>query len=144
MPVKPIPEGYHSVTPYLVGHDIGKLIDFLKRAFGAEETHPPMKRPDGAIMHAEVTIGDSKIMMGEAEPKPCVFYHYTANCDAVHQRALQAGGTSVAEPTDQFYGDRHAAVMDPCGNVWWVATHIEDVPAEEMKKRAEAHAKPKT
>jgi uncharacterized glyoxalase superfamily protein PhnB len=142
MPVKPIPDGYHTVTPYLVVPGVAKLIDFVKQALGAEEIHR-MAKPDGTVMHAEVKIGNSRIMMGDASgaksgSMPAVLYVYVPDCDAVYRRALQAGGTSISEPADQFYGDRHGGIMDPSGNQWWIATHKEDVSAEEMMKRAQA------
>ncbi len=144
MAVKPIPDGYHSLTPYLVVQGVAKLIDFLKQAFEAKEVHR-MSRPDGTIMHAEVRIGDSVVMMGEAmgefKPMPAMIYLYVNDADAVYQRALQAGATSMMEPADQFYGDRNGGVKDPCGNQWWIATHKEDVPPEELAKRAEAAMK---
>ena len=145
MKVNPIPKGYHSITPYLVGRGLGKLIEFLKQAFGAVETHPPMTSPDGTINHAEFLIGDSRIMMGEGggphEPRPCNLYLYVEDCDAVYLCAIEAGGISISEPADQFYGDRHGGVKDPCGNQWWIGTHIEDVAPEELMKRAEASRK---
>jgi PhnB protein len=141
MAVKPKPDGYHSVTPYLVVPGVAKLIDFLKQAFDATEIER-MAKPDGSIMHAEVRIGDSVVMMGEAggkfQPMPAMVYLYVDDTDASYRRALQAGATSVMEPADQFYGDRNAGVRDPSGNMWWIATHKEDVPREEMAKRAEA------
>jgi PhnB protein len=136
--VKPIPDGSHTITPYLVAEGIPKLIEFLKAAFGAQEEYR-MPRPDGGIAHAEVKIGDSKLMMGspmgDFKAKPCSLYLYVEDVDAVYQRAIQAGGTSVREPSDQFYGDRSGGVIDPCGNYWGIATHIEDVPPEEVTKR---------
>jgi uncharacterized glyoxalase superfamily protein PhnB len=145
MAVKPIPDGYHTVTPYLVVPGVAKLITFLKQAFGAEETHPPTSRPDGAIMHAEVRIGDSRVMMGEPmgdyKPMPASLYLYVNDTDAVYKRALQAGATSIMEPANQFYGDRNAGVKDELGNFWWIGTHIEDVSPEEIAKRAEAFMK---
>ena len=139
--VQPIPEGFHTLTPYLVVEGIPKLIDFLKQAFGAQETFR-LTRPDGGVMHAEVKIGDSKMMMGEPmgewKARPCALYLYVEDVDAVYQRAIQAGGTSVREPSDQFYGDRTGGVIDPSGNYWGIATHIEDVSHEEMEKRAAA------
>jgi PhnB protein len=140
MAVKPIPDGYHAVTPYLVVEGTNKLIDFLKQAFDAQETFR-MPKPDGTIMHAEVKIGDSIVMMGEASGQwkatPSKIYLYVNDVDATYKRALQAGATSITEPADQFYGDRHGGVQDPAGNTWWIATHKEDVPPEELKKRAE-------
>lgn len=145
MAVKPIPDGFHTVTPYLTVHGVSKLIDFLKQAFGATEVHPVMHRGDGTVMHAELKIGDSIVMMGEPmgefQPAPCYLYLYVNDTDAVYKRALEAGATSIMEPADQFYGDRNAGVKDPCGNFWWIATHKEDVPPEELAKRAEAFNK---
>jgi PhnB protein len=141
MAVKPIPEGYHTVTPYLVVEDAAALIDFLKQAFDAEERHR-MARPDGTIMHAEVKIGDSFLMLGNssAEHKPlqCMIYLYVEDADATYQRAIQAGATSVMAPADQFYGDRNGGVKDSWGNFWWIGTHIEDVSSEEVARRAQA------
>lgn len=142
MALKPIPDGFHTVTPYLTVQGVAKVIDFLQQAFDAEELHR-MPRPDGAIMHAEVRIGDSIVMMGEPMGTmplmPGSLYIYVQDTDAVYQRALQAGAASLMEPTDQFYGDRSAGVQDRAGNQWWIATHQEDVPPEEMAKRAEAY-----
>lgn len=139
MAVKPIPEGHHSVTPYLLVDDVARLIDFLTRAFQAVETLR-MPRPDGKIGHAEMKIGDSMVMMGQPQgqgkPTPSTLYLYVQDTDAVYRRALAAGATSITEPTDQFYGDRNAGVQDPCGNLWWIATHIEDVSPEELARRA--------
>jgi uncharacterized glyoxalase superfamily protein PhnB len=141
MAVKPIPDGYHSVTPYLTIPGVAKLLDFLKQAFEAQELHR-MPRPDGAIMHTEVRIGDSRVMMGEpmggCQPMFGSLYLYVHDVDAVYKRALQAGATSTSEPADQFYGDRSAGIKDPVGNQWWIATHKEDVPPEEIVRRAEA------
>ncbi len=139
MAVKPIPEGYHTVTPYLTVQGAAKLIDFLKKAFGAETVHEPHKLPDGKIMHAEVKIGDSRVMLSDAtEQMPATqtsLYLYVNDVDGVYKRAIAAGGTSTIEPMDQFYGDRSGGLKDPFGNRWWVATHKEDVPASELEKR---------
>ncbi len=141
MAVKPIPEGYHSVTPYLIVPGLAKLIEFMKQAFGAVEIER-MEGPGGRIMHAEVRIGDSIIMMGEPmgewTPMPTMLYLYMNDCDATYKRAIQAGATAAQEPADQFYGDRNAGVKDSSGNLWWLATHKEDVSLEELKRRAEA------
>jgi len=146
MPVKPIPEGFHTVTPYLLVSGVPKLIEFLKKAFAAEVTEY-LAMPDGVVMHAEVKIGDSIIMMGDPRgtctPTLTSLYLYVPDCDAVYKRAIQAGATSTMEPADQFYGDRNAGVKDPLGNTWWIATHKEDVPPDELRKRAAAHSKPK-
>lgn len=141
MAVKPVPDGYHTVTPYLIVRDVSGLIDFLQQAFTAEQVSI-MRRPDGRIMHAEVRIGDSRVMMGEASgdfaPMPAMLHLYLEEVDAVYRRALAAGATSLREPTDEFYGDRSAGVQDASGNQWWIATHIEDVPEDELRRRAEA------
>jgi PhnB protein len=110
MPVKPIPEGYHAVTPYLVARGADKTVEFLKKAFGAEMSFEPMLRPDGKIMHADLKIGDSHVMISEASEQhpamPCMVHLYVPDADAVYRRAVAAGGTTVMEPSDQFYGDR--------------------------------------
>jgi PhnB protein len=142
MTVNPIPEGYHAVTPYLAVDGADRLLEFLKQAFGAEET-VKMLTPDGKIGHAEVRIGDSMVMLGDASTTdqgvamPATIHLYVDDADKTYQRALEAGATSLREPVDQFYGDRAAGVKDPVGNHWWIATHIEEVPADEMAKRAE-------
>ena len=115
---------------------------FLKDAFGATETERAA-RPDGTVMHAEVKIGDSMVMLtdggGDRKPMPTVLYLYVTDADAMYKRALAAGAASVMEPVTQFYGDRHGGVRDPSGNVWWIATHVEDVSPEELAKRAEEY-----
>jgi uncharacterized glyoxalase superfamily protein PhnB len=132
MAVQPVPEGYHSITPYLVVPGVATLLDFLQQAFEAQELHRVL-RPDGTIMPAEVRIGDSRVMLGEpmgdAQPLLGALYLYVHDVDAVYTRAL---------PADQFYGDRSAGLKDPIGNPWWIATHQEDVPPEEIARRAEA------
>jgi PhnB protein len=137
--VNPVPEGYHTVIPYIVVPGVAKLMDFAKRAFGATEVHVS-KLPDGSVMHAEIKIGDSIIMMGDGGQKTflAMLHLYMEDVDAVYQRAIQAGGKSLREPTDQFYGDRSAAVEDSFGNQWWIATHVEDVAPEEIERRAKA------
>ena len=136
-----IPKGFHHVTPYLAVHGAAQTLDFVKRAFGGQEVLR-MADPEGGLMHAEVKIGDSIVMIGEARggrpAMPTSLYVYVENVDAVYKQALQAGGASTAEPADQFYGDRMGSVKDPAGNQWMVATHQEDVSAEEMRRRAEA------
>jgi|SRR5918992_4771769 PhnB protein len=143
MVVKPIPEGYHSVTPYLIVKGAGGLLDFLKQAFGAEQRFR-MDRPDGSVGHAEVTIGDSVVMLAEASEQwpvmPGSIHLYVEDCDDAYRRAIEAGATSLQEPENQFYGDRSGGVRDPFGNVWWIVTHVEDVPEEELAARAEAWA----
>jgi len=139
--VKPVPDGYHTVTPYLVVEDAGALIEFLTRAFGAR-TRYSHRGPDGKVAHAEMQIGDSIVMMGSArgdtQPLVMALYLYVPNCDELYRQAIAAGGTSIGEPTDQFYGDRHGGIKDPSGNSWWLATHIEDVSEQELGRRMAA------
>ena len=142
MPAKPIPEGYQTATPYLVVKGADKTIQFLKQAFGATASFEPMMSPDGKVMHADLMIGDSHVMLSEATDQhpamQSMIHLYVPNVDAVYQRAVAAGGKSFLEPTNQFYGDRGAGVKDHSGCAWYIATHIEDVPLAELKKRAEA------
>lgn len=139
MSVNPVPEGYRTVTPYLLVEDVSGLLEFCQAAFGAtiKERHDG---PDGGVMHAEVVIGDSIIMMGGArdewKPLQAMLYLYLPDCDGVYKKALAAGATSLREPRDEFYGDRTAGVKGPAGNQWWLATHVEDVSPEEMARRA--------
>ena len=136
----PIPKGYGTVTPFLCVADAAKLIDFLKQAFGAEVTFR-MDRPDGAVAHAEVKIGDSKVMIGQpaaGEELRAMLHLYVPDTDATYRSAISAGAESIREPADQFYGDRSAGVRDISGNQWWMATHIEDVTPEEMERRMAA------
>lgn len=138
---KPIPEGFHSVTPYVTVKGAPKTIEFLKKAFGARLDHEPVKRPDGAIMHATLKIGDSMVMLAEeseqAKATPTTLYLYVPNADTVYETAIKAGGKSVMEPTDMFYGDRSGGVKDPAGNSWFIATHKEELNSQELQKRAE-------
>ena len=140
MPVKAKPDGYHSVTPYLVVDGAARLIDFLEQSFDAEEVER-FAAPGNRVGHAELRIGDSRVMLGDAHGEhkamQAMLYVYVNDVDASYQRALAAGGTSVQTPTDQFYGDRSGGVKDPCGNVWYIATHIEDVSPAELKRRAQ-------
>jgi uncharacterized glyoxalase superfamily protein PhnB len=142
MAVKSIPDGFHTVTPYLVVSEVNTLLEFLKQAFDAQELLSPLLRADGRVGHAEVKIGNSILMMGEPmgdrPPMPSSLYLYVRDTDAVYQRALQAGATSLMEPADQFYGDRSAGVKDAVGNQWWIATHQEDVAPDDMLERARA------
>ena len=135
--VDPIPEGMHSVTPYLIVDGAEKFIEFTKNAFNAESTFI-WKGEDNKVMHATVKIGDSIIMLGDSmegfKPMPCMLHLYVADVDAQYKQALKAGAQSVREPKDEFYGDRSSGVKDPWGNQWWIATHVEDVSEEELKK----------
>ena len=145
MRVDAIPKGFHSITPYLTVIGADALLKFVKEAFGAEEIECS-RRPDGTIGNAVVRIGNSMVMLAEAggtwPPMPSTIYLYVEDIDGTYQRALAAGGESLMEPMDMFYGDRHGGVKDSCGNFWWIAKHIEDVPKAEMDRRAkEAFAK---
>ncbi len=141
--VRPIPDGYHSVTPYLVVRGVDRLIEFLQRGLGAVEKERH-SRPDGVVMHAELKVGDSIVMMGEAPDEqaaaPSNLYLYVEDVDRTYRQALEAGGTSVREPADQFYGDRVGGLKDPSGNTWWISTHLEDVSPEELERRQRAGA----
>jgi PhnB protein len=139
--VEACPKGFHSITPYLVVTDPGALIEFLTQAFDAVEIFR-LKRHDGSIMHAQVRIGDSMVMLGGATAEwPAMMagiYLYVGDVDATYERALKAGATSLMSPTDEFWGDRMGGVRDPADNCWWIATHVEDVSDEEIARRAEA------
>ena len=143
MTVSPIPDGYHTVSPYLIAEDAGQLLEFMQEAFGAKETFR-MEMPDGSVGHAEVRIGDSVVMVGGAGGAwPAVraaIHLYVPDVDATYQAALAAGARSTEEPADQFYGDRRANVVDAAGNQWFIATHVEDVPPEELEQRAAARS----
>ena len=138
MAVKPIPEGYHTVVPYIVAADADALLTFLKTGLNAQ-THDVMRYPDGRVWHGDVTIGDSHIMLSQATERhpamPCTLYLYIPDVDAAYRAALAAGATSVMEPANQFYGDRNAGVKDSNGNFWYFGTHVEDVSPEEMHRR---------
>ena len=138
--VKPIPEGYHTITPYLVVDGAEKIIRFMKEAFSAQSLFEPMMRPDGKVMHAEFRIGDSIVMISDASERAkatsTMLHLYVPNVDAVYQKAVKAGGISEMEPANQFYGDRSGGVKDPAGNRWYIGTHVEDVSPSELKKRA--------
>lgn len=139
MPVKPVPEGYHSFTPYFVVDGAAEFIAFLKKAFGAEEIMR-MPAPGGKLGHAEVRVGDSVLMLADGHPPEHPIRQlngllYVADCDSLWRQAIAAGAKSAREPENQFYGDRMSAVVDPWGNYWSIATHVEDVTPEEMKGR---------
>lgn len=139
MTVKPKPDGYQDVIPYLHVPDVTAHVEFLKQVFGAtvkEELHGE----GGEVRHGEVRIGDSVVMLGKppgGELMPSNLYIYVADTDAAYGRALALGATTVMEPADQFYGDRNAGVKDVAGNIWWISTHVEDVSPEEMERRAQ-------
>ena len=149
MAVRAIPDGYTSLTPYLVCKGAAKAIDFYRNAFGAEET-VRMPGPDGQVMHAEVKIGNAMLMLADENPQrgalspesiggtASSIMFYCDDVDAVFRRAVSLGATSEVEPTDQFWGDRMANLVDPFGHKWAIATHKEDVSPEEMMKRMQA------
>ncbi|WP_347901214.1 VOC family protein [Pseudomonas purpurea] len=145
MSVKPIPEGYHSITPYLGIQKAAEAIEFYKKAFGATETMR-LAMPDGSIGHAELRIGDCAIMLGtpcdqgplsNPDKSPAVGLHlYVKDVDAQYAQAIKAGASVVSEPKDQFYGDRSGTLKDPYGHVWFLASRKEDLTQEQIEKRA--------
>ena len=146
--VKPVPEGFHTVTPYLVQRDAKRALEFYKKAFGAE-TRVTMPGPDGRIMHAEIRIGDSMMFLSDEIPEMspetkspqsagCVTsttFLYVPDVDAVFKRAVDAGARVVMPVADMFWGDRFGKVADPFGHHWGIATHKEDLAPQEMQKR---------
>lgn len=148
----PIPEGHHTVTPYLIIKGAGGAIDFYKRAFGAKELMR-LASPTGTIMHAEIQIGDSYIMITDEHPDmnargpvslggtPVSLHIYVEDADALFNQAKAAGATVLRPVEDQFYGDRCGSLSDPFGHLWHIATHKEDLSPEELGKRAAAACK---
>jgi len=134
----PIREGFRALTPYLFAQNASRLIEFIAKAFGGSEVYRK-ERSDGAITHAEIRIGDSMLMIGEATaqfgPMPTSIYLYVADSDSVYQKALEIGGISVFPIMTLPNGERYGGVKDPCGNIWWIATHVEDVSPEEEERR---------
>jgi PhnB protein len=149
MAVKPIPEGYHSLTPYLAVEDADKAIEFYKDAFGATELLR-MPGPDGKIAHAELQIGDSKLMLSDPFPQSNVkppserggptasIFMYVEDVDSIFDQAQRTGAKVVSELEDMFWGDRFGTLSDPFGHVWSIATHKEDLSEEEMAERSKA------
>jgi PhnB protein len=150
---RPIPQGFHTMTPNLVIRDCAKAIEFYKRALGAQQIMR-MPAPDGkSIWHAELKIGDSIFFMNDEmpgmtqsapsadRPSPVTLWIYTQDCDASYQRAIDAGATSKMKPDDAFWGDRIAAVVDPFGYQWSFATHVKDMTEEEMRRAGEEFAR---
>lgn len=136
--VKAIPEGFRSLTPFIIVKDASKFIDFIKDAFDAKVIYV-LKDESEMITHARATIGDSLIMIGEAagevQPASCVLYLYVEDVDTVYNKAVQANGFSIHGPQEEFYGDRSAGIRDAWNNQWWIATHVEDVNEEDVKLR---------
>jgi PhnB protein len=144
-----IPKGYHSVTPSIVVAGAAKAIDFYKKALGAEEVMR-FPAPDGSVIHAEIRIGDSTIMLGDEMPEqggrspksyggtPVSFFVYKENVDAAWKRAVDAGAKEIMPLDNQFWGDRTGCLEDPFGHRWWLAQHVEDLTQEELQKRGEA------
>jgi len=147
MIAKAIPDGYHTVTPYLMVKDAGRFIEFMSSVFNAKVTEQ-LKRPDGGIGHTEMRVGDSVIMLSEAmgshQPTPVMLYIYVDNVDTLFERAVRAGGEVVAKLEQQFYGDRAGGIKEPTGNTIWIATHVEDVAPDELKRRAAIAMKAKS
>jgi PhnB protein len=147
MATQPIPEGYHTVTPYLAVDGAAEAIEYYKKAFGAKE-RMRMEVPGGKIGHAEIEIGDSLVMLSDPFPQASTraptelggtsggVFLYVDDVDAVVKRAVDAGATITMEVADQFWGDRFGSITDPFGHLWSIATHVEDVPPEEMAERA--------
>ena len=136
--VKPIPPGFRSVTSYLFVPGAAHLIEYLRAAFDADVISRHVDG-DGRLSYGLVKIGDSLVMVSEPrepwKPMPCGIYLYVPDTDVTYRNAMAAGGISLMEPSDQFYGDRNAGVQDPSGNQWWIATHIEDVSPKELERR---------
>jgi PhnB protein len=153
MPVKPIPDGYHSLTPYLIVRGAAEAIDYYREVFGAVELYR-MPGPDGRVGHAEIRIGDSRMMLADEHPEflihaprpperpPVSLLLYVDDVDTVFTRAVTAGCTVLRPLADQFYGDRSGTFTDPFGHVWTIATHKEDLTAEEVMRRAKPPGEP--
>jgi PhnB protein len=149
MATQPIPDGYHTVTPYLAVEDAARAIEYYGKAFGAKEV-VRMDAPGGKIGHAELEVGDSRIMLSDPFPQSSTrppkelggasasVFMYVDDVDAVVRQAVEAGATVTMEVADQFWGDRYGTITDPFGHVWSIATHVEDVPPDEMAERAKA------
>ena len=137
--VQAVPDGFHTVTPFLVASDAQGLLDFIEQGLNGK-TEYKLKGDDGKIVHASARIGNSALMLGDAmneyEPNNAMLYLYVENADELYNQALTFKGTrSKRELRDEFYGDRSGCVQDPWGNTWWIATHIEDVSNEELEER---------
>lgn len=137
--VKSVPEGFHSVTPYLIVEGASSLLEFIKNSFAGELTYIMKDDESGKVTHATIKIGDSMVMVSDAmegmEANKTMLFVYVDDTDKFYQKAIDAKGISKREPRDEFWGDRAACVEDKWGNTWWIATHIEDVSNEELKRR---------
>jgi uncharacterized glyoxalase superfamily protein PhnB len=144
MPVKPIPDGYPTVTPYLMIEGAERFIAFMSAVFGATVIEQILRK-DGKIGHTELRLGTSLIMLSEVVDgkgaTPVMLHIYVEDVDAAFDRAVKAGGTVVRAPENQFYGDRAGGVVEPSGNTIWIATHVEDVAPEELQRRAKEQGK---
>ena len=146
MSVKPIPEGYHTLTPFLTVRDAARAIEFYKQAFGAEQRGDVAKGPDGKVMHAELKIGDSIIMLSDEFPEygslspqssggaGMGLHIYVEGVDAAFDRAVKAGAQVEMPVGDQFWGDRYGKLKDPFGHKWSIATHVKDISEDDMKR----------
>ena len=141
--IDPIPEGHHTITPYLIVTDATAALSFMERAFGAEVLGRHADA-SGRVVHAEARIGDSRVMLGESTgewpPTRSMLHLYVEDVDAWHRRAVEAGARSLREPENMDYGDRSGGVEDPFGTQWWIATHVEDVSPEELERRGRERA----
>ena len=149
MATNPIPEGYHTLSPYLAVEDAARAIEYYKQAFGAKEA-VRMPTPDGKVAHAELEVGDSRILLSDPFPQASTqppaelggtsasVFMYVEDVDAVVKRAVDAGATVTMEVADQFWGDRFGTITDPFGHVWSIATHVEDLTMEEIAERGRA------
>jgi len=138
--VQPVPKGYHTLTPHIVVRGASAAIDFYKRAFGATELNRTTAGPGGPILHAEVQIGDSRLMLNDPmqEQSPVTLSLYVPDADATFASATKAGATPVMPLADMPWGDRYGIVVDPYGHAWAIASHVEDVSPEELQKRLAA------
>lgn len=137
-----IPAGFTAITPFIMVPNAMKVIEFAKNVFDAEEVFV-LCNDDGTVAHAQIKIGDALFMLAdtmgaEDHRMPAALYVYVDNADEFYHRALQSGAESILAPANQFYGDRNAGVRDSCGNVWWIAERVEDMPATEMARRGKA------
>ena len=149
MPVSPIPPGYHSLTPYLIVDGADRALSWYSLAFGARELMR-LKAPEGRVGHAEMEIGDSRIMLADEAPEhdakapgafggsPVSLHLYVPDVDTTIAKAVAIGAEVKSQPEDKFYGDRMGSLLDPFGHTWHIATHVEDVPAEEIERRVAA------